>query len=154
MRVGTWKMKPRKQIDSTKMETLQEILEQSKVIELREYWKPLNEYYNPSLGLNNDITALQKYQKWHRESFKKCFADKWGVEDIYNNNNFYLILIIENEKVVQVGFTGCLLSWFSHYVEYGYEKLRMYVKDLTAENITYDNFRQYKKQYIEKFINV
>jgi len=136
------------------METLQEILEQSRVIDKCEYWKPLNEYYNPLIGLNNDREVFNKYKEWERESFKKCFADKWGVKDIYNNNNHYLILVIENENVIRVGFTGYLFSWFSYYTMYrGCNNLRLYIKDLTNENITYNNFRQYKKQYIEKFIN-
>lgn len=135
------------------METLQDILELSRVIDKSEYWKPLNEYYNPLLGLNNDKEIFDEYKKWENESFKKCFKEKWGIEDIHTDSNFHLVLVIENERITKVGFTGCLCSWFGHFTMYkGCNNLRLYIKDLTEEEITYDNYRQYKKLYIEKFI--
>lgn len=135
------------------METLHDILEQSRIIDKSEYWKPINEYYNPLLGLNNDKATYNEYKKRENESFKKCFKEKWGIEDIYNNNNSYLILVIENESVTQVGFTGDLYSWFRYFTMHeGCNNLRLYIKDLTAEDITSGNYRQYKKKHTEKFI--
>lgn len=115
------------------METLQEILDNSKTINIRE--------------LETD--------------FINCLYGKFGIPNAFDNENPYLILIIENSQIIHVGFSKKIATYVSH--EMGHKldlstikvtklEVEMYIKDLTNEGIDYDNFRNYKNLYIKEFM--
>jgi len=115
------------------METLKEILDNSKNINIRE--------------LETD--------------FINCLYGKFGISNAFDNENPYLILIIENNQIIHVGFSKKIATYVSH--EMGNKldlstirvtklELQLYIKDLTKEGIDYDNFRKYKNSYIKEFI--
>jgi len=130
------------------LETLQEILEKSRTIETLEFWKPPHEYHTI-----DNYKDYSDYMEWEKKSYRNCFKEKWNI-DIHSAEKPYLILEIENDKIIKVGFTHDLGCWMCYKIcGKGIRKWQFYIKDLTNENINYDNFREYKKKYIKEFIN-
>lgn len=115
------------------METLQEILHNSKTINIHE---------------------LEK-------DFNNCMLGKFGVSNASDNENPYLILIIENDRIIQIGFTKKIATYVLHEMSRKFEtstykatklEIQMYIKDMTNEGIDYNNFRTYKNLYIKEFM--
>jgi len=108
------------------METLQHILDNSKFILFEEVKDIFMNWYSMNNYLRNKFNLPEK---------------DTGVP--------YLVIFIEDDKIVKIGFTKSIINYL-YYNDFSDK--RYFLKDLTAENISYNNFREYKQKYTNQFI--
>ena len=98
-----------------------------------------------------------------RDNFKNFMFDIFGYKDSTIIDVPFLILEIENDNVINVGFSMNIKKWVIYkmdrkseirtYLNKDYKlEIRMFIKDLTNEGINYDNFREYKKLYEKELL--